>query len=535
MALLVSNVPWSKDGDSNGALCKHLQIEADELVECELLKRSVDARRRPPVWQANYRVVLKDEEKTLRKKQHGVRAYSKRDAKRYQQIQLDLDTPIFPKGHKTIVIGAGPAGMFGALRFAEGGSSVLLLERGGAVEDRHYHVRDFWRHRKLDAESNVVYGEGGAGAFSDGKIYTRRRDGELGWVFRRLVDFGADPEILEEGWAHLGTDKIRQILPNLRRRILELNGEVQFGACVDALLTEQGNCVGVRLRDGSEERADVVVVATGHSARDSWRMMIDSGAQAEQRSIRIGARIEHPQKLIDMARYGSERGELPAASYRLVSRPSKESGKRGAHTFCMCPGGTVVGATSEEGRVVVNGMSYSGRKAFWANSAIIVEVTKEDFGSDDPMAGVEFQDRLERKAFEMGGGEFNAPAQRVSDFLTEEPSTDLPRTSYTQGVTPSNLWELFPRPIAEGLREAILFFDRKIEGFAGEKGVLIAPETRTTAPLRFLRDDQMEAIGLPGMMPIGEGAGYAGGIASAALEGFRAAEQQMAKYRSPQS
>lgn len=530
MALLVTNVRWQKEADPVDALCQHLQISSEDLLGCELLKRSVDARRRPPVWQANYRVELQDEARILAKGLHGVRAYSKRDAKRYQQIQLDLEGDIFPSNHRTIVIGAGPAGMFGALRFAEGGSNVLLLERGGAVEDRHYHVRDFWRHRKFNPESNVVYGEGGAGAFSDGKIYTRKRDGELGWVFRRLVDFGADPEILEEGWAHLGTDKIREILPNLRQQIVKLGGEVRFGTCVTGLLVENERCVGVVLADGTEERADVVVMATGHSARDSWKLMIDAGAEAEQRSIRIGARIEHPQKMIDKARYGSERGELPAASYRLVSRPSKESGKRGAHTFCMCPGGTVVGATSQEGRVVVNGMSYSGRKAFWANSAIIVEVTKEDFGSDDPLAGVEFQDRLERKAFEMGGGEFNAPAQRVSDFLQEQPSVDLPRTSYTQGVTPSNLWDLFPRNISEGLKEAILFFDRKIAGFAGDQGVLIAPETRTTAPLRFLRTEQMEAIGLPGMMPIGEGAGYAGGIASAALEGFRAAEVQMAKY-----
>ena len=206
--------------------------------------------------------------------------------------------------------------MFGALRFAEGGSSVLLLERGGAVEDRHYHVRDFGVTGSWDPESNVVYGEGGAGAFPDGKIYTRKRDGELGWVFRRLVDFGADPEILEEGWAHLGTDKIRQILPNLRQKILDLGGRVQFGARVTDLLTDEGRCVGVRLKDGSEERADVVVVATGHSARDAWRMMIDAGANAEQRSIRIGARIEHPQKLIDMSRYGSAAGELPR---RLLS------------------------------------------------------------------------------------------------------------------------------------------------------------------------------------------------------------------------
>jgi uncharacterized protein len=531
MALMVSNVPWTKDGNPREQLCQHLQISNEAVLEFELLKRSVDARRRPPVWQANYRVVLQDEPGVLSRKLHGVRAYSDRDKKRYQQVQLDLNQDMFPPNHRTIVIGAGPAGMFGALRFAEGGSSVLLIERGGAVEDRHYHVRDFWRHRKLNPQSNVVYGEGGAGAFSDGKIYTRRRDGELGWVFRRLVDFGADPEILEEGWAHLGTDKIREILPNLRNRIVELGSEVRFDTVVTELIVENGRCVGVRMDDGKEEYADVVVVATGHSARDSWKMMLSAGAKAEQRSIRIGARIEHPQKMIDVSQYGTERGDLPAASYRLVSRPSKDGGKRGAHTFCMCPGGTVVGATSEEGRIVVNGMSYSGRKAFWANSAIIVEVTKEDFGSDDPMAGVYFQDRLERKAFELGGGDFNAPAQRVVDFLQEVPSIDLPRTSYTQGVTPSNLWDLFPRPIAEGLREAIQFFDRKIKGFAGAEGVLIAPETRTTAPLCFLRTDKMEAVGLPGMMPIGEGAGYAGGIASAALEGFRAAEVQMLQFK----
>lgn len=527
MALLVSNVRWIKDSDELELIAGHLGIAVNEIVEAELLKRSVDARRRPPVWQANFRVVVTDEDRLLSRQMHGVRSFSQRDAKRYQKITFDLKEPIFSNQYRAIVVGAGPAGLFAALRFAEAGSQVLLVERGGAVEDRHYHVRDFWRHRKLHPQSNVVYGEGGAGAFSDGKIYTRKRDGELGWVFQRLVDFGADPEILEEGWAHLGTDKIREILPNLRNRIIELGGDVRFGALVTDLLVEDGRCVGIKLED-LEERGDVVVMATGHSARDSWRMMLAAGAQAEQRSIRIGARIEHPQKLIDRAQYGQERGVLPAASYRLVSRPSKDSGVRGAHTFCMCPGGTVVGATSEEGRLVVNGMSYSGRKAFWANSAIIVEVKPEDFGSRDPMAGVDFQDEIERKAFDLGGGDFRAPGQRVVDFLARRPSTDLPRTSFPQGVTPSNLWTLFPEPIAEGLAEAIRFFNRQISGFSGEDGVLIAPETRTTAPIRFLRTESLEAQGLSGLMPIGEGAGYAGGIASAALEGFRAAEAQMA-------
>lgn len=530
MALLISNVLWNKNGDDQQTLLSHLGITAKELLEWELVKRSVDGRRRPPIWLANYRVVLTDvaEKKILSQQKHGVRLFTDRDAKRYQQISFDITEPIF-SNFRAIVVGAGPAGVFAALRFAEAGANVLLVERGGPVEQRHYDVRDFWRHNQLHAESNVVYGEGGAGAFSDGKIYTRKRDGELGWVFQRLVDFGADPEILEEGWAHLGTDKIRKILPNIRNKIIELGGEVRFNTKVVELLLHNGICNGVVLHDGSQELGDVVVMATGHSARDSWQIMLEAGAQAEQRSIRIGARIEHPQKLIDKGRYGCERGDLPPASYRLVSNPTNN--KRSAHTFCMCPGGTVVGATSEPGRVVVNGMSYSGRKAWWANSAIIVEVLPADFDGTDALAGVRFQDAIEQKAFVMGGGDFAAPAQRVSDFLQKKPSMDLPRSSFPQNITASNLWELFPVSICEGLQEAILYFDSQIPGFAGDEGILIAPETRTTAPIRFLRDDNMISIGLPGLMPIGEGAGYAGGIASAALEGFRAAQVQIEMHK----
>ena len=536
MALMVSNVLWTNGQNEQGILGKHLEISDQDIVEFALLRRSVDARRRPPVWQANYRVTLKDEKLVLGRKIHGVREFNDRDKKRYQQIDFDVSGLTWGEGYRAIVVGAGPAGMFAALRFAEAGASVLLLERGGAVEERHYSVRDFWRHNQLDPESNVVYGEGGAGAFSDGKIYTRKRDGELGWVFRRLVDFGADPEILEEGWAHLGTDKIREIIPKLRQGIIDLGGECRFNCAVSELLVEDGLCKGVQLGDGSEERGDVVVMATGHSARDSWKMMLKAGAVAEARPIRIGTRIEHPQKLIDKEQYGSERGELPPASYRMVSKPQKEAGVRGAHTFCMCPGGTVVGASNHPNRVVVNGMSYSGRRAWFANSAIIVEVTTEDFPDLDQefggvLNGVYFQDQIEAKAFLMGGSDFSAPAQRVSDFLKKKVSEDLPRTSYPQGVGSANLWELFPDPIAEGLAQAIKFFNRKISGFSGSEGLLIAPETRTTAPLRFLRDKSMNAQGLQGMMPIGEGAGYAGGIASAALEGFRAAQAEIEKLK----
>jgi uncharacterized protein len=296
---------------------------------------------------------------------------------------------------------------------------------------------------------------------------------------------------------------------------------------------EGGRCVGVRLADGEELRGAPVIVATGHSARDIWQAMLDAGATAEQRPIHIGARVEHPQRLIDAARYGAARGDLPPASYRLTSRPPARRGveaPRAAHTFCMCPGGTVVAASNHPGRVVVNGMSYSKRQAFWANSAVIVEVHPSDYPGSDPLAGVRFQDEIERLAFNVGGGAFKAPAHRVSDLLAGRPSGDIDRTSYTNGVVAADLREVLPEPLIIGMQAALRHFDQQVPGFAGPDAVLIAPETRTTAPLRFHRDDARESSSLPGLMPVGEGAGYAGGIVSAALDGFRAAQTLVERY-----
>jgi uncharacterized protein len=526
MALLVCNIPWTEGGDPSKDIAKRLNCQVEDVTEIECLKRSVDARRRPPVWQANYRVLLScDEQTVLSTQPHGTRAFTERDAQRYfiHDFTISEDYKWNSKS-RPIIVGAGPAGLFAALRLGEAGSPAILLERGGTVKERHYAVREFWRHRVLNTENNVVYGEGGAGAFSDGKIYTRKRDGELGWIFQRLVDFGADPSILEEGWAHLGTDKIREILPVMRQRILDLGVEIRFNTQVIDLCVEDGKCTGVILDGGERLLGAPVIMATGHSARDSWSMMLRAGASAHARPMRIGARIEHPQKLIDKGRYGQERKDLPPASYRLVSNPKGDNNVRGAHTFCMCPGGTVVGASNHSGHVVVNGMSYSGRKAYWANSALIVDIQPSDYDGSDPMAGVRFQDAIEQKAFLLGGADFKAPAQRVTDFLEKRPSVDLPRSSYPQGIAPSNLWELFPKEVAEGLAEAIRFFNQKIPGFSGPEGILIAPETRTTAPIRFDRTPGMASVGLPELYPIGEGAGYAGGIASAGLEGFRIAE-----------
>ncbi len=535
MPLLVANLPWPGEGvDPTAALAAHLGLETDAVAGAQLLKRSVDGRRRPPQWFANYRVVLRGgaaaEAAVLARGLHGVRAWTERDERRHAvEDGVPVRRQAWPRQHRPIVVGAGPAGLFAALRLAEAGAPAVLLERGSGVEKRHYDVRAFWRHGQLDPDSNVVFGEGGAGAFSDGKIYTRRRDGELGWIFRRLVDHGADPQVLEEGWAHLGTDRIREILPRLRARLVELGVEVRYDARVDAFLVEDGRCVGVELAGGEQLRGSEVIVATGHSARDTWQAMLSAGATAVQRPMHIGARVEHPQRLIDAGRYGGPRGDLPPASYRLTSRPP--GGRiRSAHTFCMCPGGTVVAASNHPGRVVVNGMSYSNRRAFWANSAVVVEVGPDDYPGSDPLAGARFQDAIEQRAWQLGGGEFKAPGQMVQDLLQGRASAELPRVSHPLGATATDLRELFPQPLVEGMIAALRHFERQLPGFCGPEAVLIAPETRTTAPLRFDRGDDMHSPTLPGLMPVGEGAGYAGGIVSAALDGFRAAQVLVTRY-----
>jgi hypothetical protein len=535
MALLVAEVEWpGLEKDPRPVVAERLGIDVSWIASAQMLRRSVDGRRRPPRWLANYLVELTEGERAiLDKRIHGVRQASDRDRTRFSVEDPQApERASWPTTVRPIVVGAGPAGLFAALRLAEAGAPAVLLERGDGVEQRHFKVRDFWRHRQLDPESNVVFGEGGAGAFSDGKIYTRRRDGDLGWIFRRLVSAGADREILAEGYAHLGTDKIREVIPRLRERIKELGVEVRFNCRVDGVIREGGRAVGVTLEDGSSLMGGPVIVATGHSARDTWDWLLDAGVAAEPRPIHIGARIEHPQRLIDESRYGGPRGEFPPASYRLRSNPDQA---RAAHTFCMCPGGTVVPATNHERRVVVNGMSYSKRAAFHANSAVIVAVETSDYPGDDPLAGVRFQDAIEEKAYALAGKDFRAPAQRVEDFLAGKPSVDLPKNSYILGTTPVDLREVLPPFIVEGMKKAIRHFDGRVRGFAGADGVIIAPETRTTAPLRFLRDESMMSTTVPDLMPIGEGAGYAGGIISAALEGYRAAMVLVERYSPSQA
>jgi uncharacterized FAD-dependent dehydrogenase len=513
--VLVANRPEGED------LATWLGVPVRSAVR---VRRTLDARARPPAWRVNWRAEVEDEAALLARGLAGVRAWSARDEARWRG-----DVPAVRVGRwarRPLVVGAGPAGLFAALRLAEAGAPVLLLERGEPVESRVRTVHGTWRAGTVNPESNVLFGEGGAGTFSDGKVYTRRRDGELGWIFRVLVECGADASILEEGWAHLGTDRVRAILPVLRARLVAAGGEVRFGAAVERFLVEGGRCTGVALRGGEEVRGAPTLVAPGHSARDTLRAMVAAGASAEARPIAIGARVEHPQAMVDRARYRGERGELPAASYRLAHNPPDG---RSAWTFCMCPGGMVVPAGAEPDGVVVNGMSFAARSAKWANSAVVVRVPVEDYGrAGDPLAGLGWQAAIEQAAFRAGGGAFVAPAQRVIDFLAGRPSESLPQVSYPHGARPSDVAALLPRAVVAGMRDALRAFDRELPGFAGAAGVLIAPETRTTCPVRFHRDAGYQSPTLRDLVPVGEGAGWAGGIVSAALDGMRAAEAVIA-------
>lgn len=521
MALLIPNVTWTEHVEEATLVARHLGLHPSAISSAQLVRRSLDARQRQPRWVGVFRVELPDEASILARGLPGVRPWIPRDDGRYG---LDAEAPPrrrFDPAVRPIVVGAGPAGLFAALYLAESGAPVRLLDRGGPVEERIEAVNGFWRGRApLDPENNLVFGEGGAGTFSDGKIYTRRRDGELGYIFQKLIAFGADPEAIAESWAHLGTDRIRALLPPFRRRLQELGVELGYHQRVVDLVIDRGRAVGVKLADGRVIEGGPVLIATGHSARDAIEMMIRAGAEAAPRGIAIGARVEHPQALIDRARYGGrDQGELPPASYRLAFNPTNAPAAR---TFCMCPGGMVVPAMNHPERVVVNGMSFAARRAFWSNSAVIVEIDPRTYGADDPLAGFRWQDAIEQAAFAAGGGTYAAPAQRVADFLVDRPSQQVPRTSYPLGVVPGDLRAVLPDPIVRAMQAALVAFEGKLEGFAGGDGVLIAPETRTTSPVRFRRDARGCST-VADLYPVGEGAGFAGGIVSSALDGLSAA------------
>ena len=517
------------------ALCRRLKLEPDLLLEPpRVVKRSVDARRKSNIqlaYSVEFRLEPGQEQRLLKRfgRDPHLQPAPNTTYQLVAQAPADAELP------RPVVVGAGPCGYFCALLLAQMGLKPLLLERGKPVKERSADTFGFWQgKRPFNPESNAQFGEGGAGTFSDGKLYSQVRDPRhLGRkVLEELVAAGANPEILVLHHPHIGTFKLATVVRGLRAQITALGGEIQFESRVDRLeLNPSDHSVrGVTLADGRFIAAQQVVMAVGHSARDSFAMLHAQGVAMERKPFSVGFRIEHPQPLIDAARWGSCAGhpQLGAAEYKLVHHASNG---RCVYSFCMCPGGLVVGATSEPGRVVTNGMSQHSRNERNANSGIVVNIEPEDVepygnGPADPLAGVAFQRHWEGRAYALGGETFAAPGQRLGDFLAGRSSqaTGSVQPSYAPGVTLTDLSSALPDYAIEALREALPTFNSKIAGYAMDDAMLTGVETRTSSPVRLPRNEQLESINTPGLYPAGEGAGFAGGILSAAMDGIRVAE-----------
>lgn len=496
------------------AAAKRIGLSEKEITEIQIMKKSVDARSKNPVVLLKINVFINEKPEYIYQNRYN-----------YQNVS---------NKREVIVVGSGPSGLFAALRLIELGLKPIILERGKEVSERKKDIAQLNRNNSLDTESNYCFGEGGAGTFSDGKLYTRsKKRGNTQRIFEIFHLHGAQDEILFEAHPHIGTDRLPLVIKNMRNRIIDCGGEIHFNAKVENFIIENSAIKGVKCSNGDIFKADDVILATGHSARDIYSTLYNQGITIEAKGFAMGVRVEHPQSLINKIQYHNSKYDkyLPAASYSLVHQAEG----RGVYSFCMCPGGHIVPSATSEHQIVVNGMSASHRNSPFANSGIVVEIHSEDlpeYAKYGELCGLRFQEEIEQLAFTNNGGKFQtAPGQRLVDFVKNRVSFDLPECSYLPGTISSPLHFWLPKHIGFRLQEGFKAFDKKMHGFLTNDAMILGVESRSSSPIRIPRNnDTLEHIKIAGLYPVGEGSGYAGGITSSAMDGENCAEKIAEKY-----
>ncbi|CAG35187.1 NAD(P)/FAD-dependent oxidoreductase [Desulfotalea psychrophila] len=524
MHLLIKTlvIPIEKDGMAEyiKTIAKIVKINEDDIRVVKTLSKAIDLRDQNQFY---YKLSLVISVPDLFENPAAIPLYEEHQEPKKTQL---------PGREKPIVVGFGPAGMFAALELIEYGLKPLIFERGEKIEVRALDVQRFIREKILNPASNIQYGEGGAGSFSDGKLFSRRNNntGYINKVLQTFIRFGAPAEIEYMAKPHLGTDVLCKIVRNIRNYILERGGEIHYRSQMTDIIITEERAVGIVVNDEREYLASTIFIASGHSARDTYQMMADRGIALEQRPLSVGLRIDHPVETINLLRYGNKYKDFPglgAATYSINYTNRKI--KKGVYTFCMCPGGEIVNASSEPGHFVVNGMSYSQRSSPYSNAALVVSCHPSDYPSADPLAGIEFQRAIEKKAYQAGRGTWQAPAQNLLDFLADRPSTTLNPNSFKMGVIPANMRDIMPAFIIRELLAAFAKWKAEVPLFISEQAILLGVETRTSSPVRVQRDEHYESINIKNIYPIGEGSGHTGGITSSAADGIRAVQKFAAR------
>ncbi len=527
--LRVSNLKISINEDKKilkKLILKKLRIKESELIKYTIYKESIDARKKGNIdFVYTVDVSLKNEAKIIK---NGLKDVVEIKNKNYVGVKMGSEK----LNSRPVVIGSGPAGLFASLLLAQNGYNPIMIERGTDVDTRTKDINNFLLTRKFKNNSNVQFGEGGAGTFSDGKLTTRIKDIRCRKVLEELVNFGSPDEILYSYKPHVGTDILVDVVRNIRNEIIRLGGEVRFNSLVTDIEVENNAVKSITINEKEKIDAQVVILAIGHSARDTYKMLHKKGVLITQKPFAIGARIEHPQELINKSQYKEfyNHPRLGAADYKLIEHTSN---LRTAYSFCMCPGGSVIASASNEGEVVTNGMSEHARDKVNANSGFLVNVIPSDFGSDDPLAGIYFQEKYEKLAYNLGGKNYNAPVQLVGDFLNDKTSNALGSVepSYKPGYTFVDLRECLPKFVTDSMKEAIVKLNNKLDGFAMYDAILTGVETRSSAPVRIVRDEEtLQSSNVKNLYPCGEGAGYVGGIVTAAVDGIKCAEKIIQNY-----